>query len=70
MVFSPSHAKNTFAIKPSFEHWGPVFKSDIVLNTEFENQSSSNSSTAAEVSMVSEDWLVDELMKQKVKLYV
>lgn len=68
-------AKNTFAVNPSFEHWAPWIgkntrKSETVLNTEFEKRSSSKSSTEAEVSMVSEDRLVDELMKQKVKLYV
>ena len=40
----------------------------MALNTEFEKASSAKSSTEAEVSMVSEDRLVDELMKQKVEL--
>lgn len=66
-------AKNIFAVNPSFEHWAPWIgkntrKSEMVLNTEFEKVSSTfqKSSTEAEVSMVSEDRLVDELMKQKV----
>ena len=68
-------AKNTFAVHPNFEHWAPWIgkntrKSETVLNTEFEKLSSSKSSTEAEVSMVSEDRLVDELIKQKVKLHV
>lgn len=40
----------------------------MALNTEFEKASSAQSSTEAEVNMVSEDRLVDELMKQKVQL--
>lgn len=58
---------------PSFEHWAPWIgkntrKSDTVLNTEFEKVSSSKSSSEAELSMVSEDRLMDELMKQKVHI--
>ncbi|KAJ4922362.1 hypothetical protein JOQ06_025899, partial [Pogonophryne albipinna] len=69
--FFQSRAKNSFAANPSFEHWGPWIgkntrKSDTVLNTEFKKVSSSKSSPEAELSMVSEDRLVDELKKQKV----
>ncbi|XP_034077664.1 uncharacterized protein LOC117549689 [Gymnodraco acuticeps] len=69
--FFQNRAKNSFAVNPSFEHWGPWIgkntrKSDTVLNTEFKKVSSSKSSPEAELSMVSEDRLVDELKKQKV----
>lgn len=58
-------------MNPSFEHWSPWIgkdtrKSNLVVNTEFAKLSSSKSSTEAEVSMVSEDRLVDQLLKQKV----
>lgn len=66
-------AKNSFSVRPSFEYWGPWIgkntrRSEMALNTEFEKASSAKSSTEAEVSMVSEDRLADELMKQKVQL--
>uniref|UniRef100_A0A3Q1F682 Uncharacterized protein n=1 Tax=Acanthochromis polyacanthus TaxID=80966 RepID=A0A3Q1F682_9TELE len=41
----------------------------MVLNTEFEKASSAKSTTEAEVTMVSEDRLVDELMKQKLFVF-
>lgn len=74
-VWISGHAKNPYAVKPSFEHWGPWIgkntrKSEVVFNTEFDKVSSSKPSAEAEVSLVSEDRLVDELMKQKVFLYV
>ncbi len=58
-------------MNPSLEHWSPWIgkdtrKSDLVLNMEFAKLSASKSSTEAEVSMMSEDRLVDELLKQKV----
>ncbi|XP_057677447.1 uncharacterized protein LOC130906813 [Corythoichthys intestinalis] len=63
--------KNPFGVKPNFEYWAPWIgkntrKSEVVLNTEYEKLSASKSSAETEVSMVSEDRLVDELMKQKV----
>ncbi|XP_057712976.1 uncharacterized protein LOC130929649 isoform X2 [Corythoichthys intestinalis] len=69
--FTPTHAKNPFGVKPNFEYWAPWIgkntrKSEVVLNTEYEKLSASKSSAETEVSMVSEDRLVDELMKQKV----
>lgn len=72
-AFSVGNAKNSFAVHPSFERWAPWIgkntrKSDTVLNTEFEKISSAKSSAEAELSMVSEDRLMDELMKQKVHI--
>lgn len=72
-VLFTGRAKNSFSVRPSYEYWGPWIgrntrKSEMALNTEFEKASSAKSSTEAEVSMVSEDRLVDELMKQKVEL--
>ncbi|KAE8278074.1 hypothetical protein D5F01_LYC23871 [Larimichthys crocea] len=69
--FVQGRAKNSFSVRPSFEYWGPWIgkntrQSEMALNTEFEKAISAKSSTEAEVSMVSEDRLVDELMKQKV----
>ncbi|XP_041664383.1 uncharacterized protein LOC121523528 isoform X2 [Cheilinus undulatus] len=66
--FFPSQAKNPFALNPCSEHWGPWIgrntrKSEVVFNTESEKVS--KFSTEAEVSMVSEEFCVDELMKQK-----
>ncbi|XP_030271945.1 uncharacterized protein LOC115581185 isoform X2 [Sparus aurata] len=69
-AFFPSRAKNIFAVHPSFEHWAPWIgkntRTDTVLNSEFEKVSHSKSSAEAELSIVSEDRLTDELMKQKV----
>ncbi|XP_030269804.1 uncharacterized protein LOC115580079 isoform X2 [Sparus aurata] len=69
-AFFPSRAKNIFAVHPSFEHWAPWIgkntQTDNVLNSEFEKVSHSKSSAEAELSIVSEDRLTDELMKQKV----
>lgn len=72
-VLLTGRAKNSFSVRPSFEYWGPWIgkntrQSEMALNTEFEKAISAKSSTEAEVSMVSEDRLVDELMKQKVQL--
>ena len=72
-VLFTGREKNSFVVRPSFEYWGPwigkdTCQSGMVLNTEFEKAFSAKSSTEAEVSMVSEDRLVDELMKQKVQL--
>ena len=72
-VLFTGRAKNSFSVRPSYEYWGPWIGrntriSEMALNTEFEKAASAKSSTEAEVSMVSEDRLVDELMKQKVEL--
>ncbi|KAK0152218.1 HMG domain-containing protein 3 [Merluccius polli] len=60
--FFPSRAKNIFAVNPSFEHWSPWIGKD----TQFAKLPATKSSPEAEVSMMSEDRLVDELLKQKV----
>lgn len=73
-IYFPGRAKNIFAVHPSFEHWAPWIgkntRTDTVLNSEFEKVSHSKSSAEAELSIVSEDRLTDELMKQKVQLLI
>ncbi|XP_048853119.1 HMG domain-containing protein 3-like isoform X1 [Brienomyrus brachyistius] len=69
--FVPSQAQNPCAVKPNYEFWAPWIgpmtrKSDKVLNTEHEKMSGVKSSTEVALTLVSEDRLVDELMKQKV----
>lgn len=60
-------------MEPSYEKWAPWIGKNIrigntVLNTEYEKVVSPKvTSPEAQVLSVSEDRLVDELMKQKVK---
>ncbi|KAK7895205.1 hypothetical protein WMY93_020530 [Mugilogobius chulae] len=65
-----SCATNPFSVMPNYEYWAPWIgkctrKSSVVLNTEFEKISPGSASTSAELCLT-EDRLVDELMKQKV----
>ncbi|KAJ8342271.1 hypothetical protein SKAU_G00321990 [Synaphobranchus kaupii] len=66
--FVPSHTKNPMVVHPDYEHWAPWIgrktrRNDIVINTEHEKV---KSTTEAQLFSVTEDLLVDELMKQKV----
>lgn len=78
-MHSPNHfpsgrTKNPFVVEPSYEKWAPWIGKNTrigntVLNTEYEKVVSSKvTSPEAQVLSVSEDRLVDELMKQKVKI--
>ncbi|RXN36857.1 HMG domain-containing 3-like protein [Labeo rohita] len=70
--FVPSRTKNPFLVDPSYEKWAPWIGGktrigNTVLNTEYEKVASAKvTSPDAQVLNVSEDRLVDELMKQKV----
>ncbi|RXN07200.1 HMG domain-containing 3-like protein [Labeo rohita] len=70
--FVPSQTKNPFLVDPSYEKWAPWIGEktrigNTVLNTEYEKVASAKvTSPDAQVLNVSEDRLVDELMKQKV----
>ncbi|XP_028649584.2 HMG domain-containing protein 3 [Erpetoichthys calabaricus] len=70
--FFPSRAQNPFSVEPTYENWAPWIgkhtrKAQIVLNTEYEKVTTSKSAPEeAQIINLSEDRLVDELMKQKV----
>lgn len=70
--FVSSRTKNPFVVEPSYEKWAPWIgkktrMGNTVLNTEYEKVVSPKAtSPEAQVLTVSEDRLVDELMKQKV----
>ncbi|KAG1925878.1 hypothetical protein F2P79_025235 [Pimephales promelas] len=72
--FVPSRAKNPFAVQPSYERWAPWIgsktrKDNTVLNTEYAKVVTAKVTSAeAQMMNVSEDRLVDELMKQKVSV--
>lgn len=71
--FPSGRTKNPFLVDPSYEKWAPWIGEktrigNTVLNTEYEKVASAKvTSPDAQVLNVSEDRLVDELMKQKVK---
>lgn len=73
-LFSLGRTKNPFVVEPSYEKWAPWIGDKTrmgvtVLNTEYEKVVSPKvTSPEAQVLTVSEDRLVDELMKQKVKV--
>ncbi|XP_066523457.1 uncharacterized protein [Hoplias malabaricus] len=69
--FVPSRAKNPWAVHPSYEYWAPWIgrhtrKGDCVLNTEYEKVLPVRESPEAELFMITEERLMDELKKQKV----
>ncbi|XP_076869611.1 uncharacterized protein LOC143519745 [Brachyhypopomus gauderio] len=69
--FVPSRAKNPLAVHPSYENWAPWIgghtrKGDRVLNTEYEKVLPTKENAEAELFLVTEERLVDELKKQKV----
>ncbi|KTF72276.1 hypothetical protein cypCar_00043055 [Cyprinus carpio] len=70
--FVPSQTKNPFAVQPSYSRWAPWIghktrMDHTVLNTEFAKVTTAKVTSAeAQMMNVSEDRLVDELMKQKV----
>ncbi|ROL50299.1 HMG domain-containing protein 3 [Anabarilius grahami] len=70
--FVPSRTKNPFAVQPSYSRWAPWIghktrMDHTVLNTEFAKVATAKVTSAeAQMMNVSEDRLVDELMKQKV----
>ncbi|KAL1268538.1 hypothetical protein QQF64_033901 [Cirrhinus molitorella] len=70
--FVSSQTKNPFAVQPNYSRWAPWIghktrMDHSVLNTEFAKVATSKVTSAeAQMISVSEDRLVDELMKQKV----
>lgn len=70
--FFSGRTKNPFVVEPSFEKWAPwtgkkTRMGNTGLNTEYEKVVSPKAtSSEAQLLTVSEDRLMDELMKQKV----
>ncbi|KAF7658616.1 hypothetical protein LDENG_00009970 [Lucifuga dentata] len=69
--FFPSTSSNPFVVHPCFENWAPWIgretrSSNSVLNTEFKKVPLETTETEAELNNITEERLLDELLKQKV----
>lgn len=75
-AFASGRTKNPFAVQPSYDRWAPWIGNKTrmdhtVLNTEYAKVVTAKvTSVESQILNVSEDRLVDELMKQKVTLKI